>query len=75
MRDKYTAKWGVQLAGMIFQTRFSVPCRQKGIDRPACVTALLCGWKNEQKSTVVIISDNNNGIYGMFFTYSVCFFT
>ena len=27
IRTKYTAKWGVQIAGMIFQTHSSVACR------------------------------------------------
>ncbi|MEE0743200.1 MAG: DUF6783 domain-containing protein [Ruminococcus sp.] len=27
MRAKYTAKWGVQIAGMLFQTR-SKPCEE-----------------------------------------------
>lgn len=26
MRDKYTAKWGVQMAGMNFQTRSKLTC-------------------------------------------------
>ncbi len=31
MRAKYTAKWGVQLAGMIFQTRSSLAAAQKAV--------------------------------------------
>ncbi|MEE0301112.1 MAG: DUF6783 domain-containing protein [Blautia sp.] len=27
MKAKYTAKWGVQIAGMIFQTRSKAPSR------------------------------------------------
>ena len=35
IRVKYTAKWGVQIAGMIFQTRSSIACHYicKWLDR------------------------------------------
>ncbi|MEH2929111.1 DUF6783 domain-containing protein [Candidatus Ventrimonas sp. KK005] len=48
MRAKYTAKWGVQMAGMNFQTRSRIPVREfqkiMDLERSFYVTSILYGF-------------------------------
>ena len=55
MRVKYPAKWGVQIAGMIFQTRSGIQNEKSGLRRLAFFTAIFLNVSFMRVAIVIML--------------------
>ena len=55
IRTKYTAKWGVQIAGMIFQTRSGIQNEKSGLRRFAFFTAIFLNVSFMRVAIVIML--------------------